>query len=259
MHVNHYLQRIAYQGEKTPNFSTLCYLQRQHLLHVPFENLAIHDGREINLSQVAFYEKIVTQRQGGFCYELNGLFYWLLSQLGFNVRYISARVATANGNFGADFDHMALLVDLIDGFDDGQYLVDVGFGEFAFAPLLLQSGLSQHDLRGEFMLTSADDGWQVDKSVNHQWRAEYRFSESPQALNDFSLMCDYHQNSPESYFTQKRLISRPTSDGRITLSGDKLIIRDANTTTTTRFSSGDSFASALATYFPDFGICSSGF
>jgi N-hydroxyarylamine O-acetyltransferase len=36
-------------------------------------------------------------------------------------------------------------------------------------------------------------------------------------------MCHYHQTSPDSHFTRKRICSLATPEGRITLTGDKLI------------------------------------
>ena len=36
-------------------------------------------------------------------------------------------------------------------------------------------------------------------------------------------MCHYHQTSPRSHFTQRRLCSLATPDGRVTLSGMRLI------------------------------------
>jgi N-hydroxyarylamine O-acetyltransferase len=36
-------------------------------------------------------------------------------------------------------------------------------------------------------------------------------------------MCHYHQTSPESHFTQNRICSRATPEGRVTLSNGKLI------------------------------------
>lgn len=45
-------------------------------------------------------------------YELNGLFAALLRALGFRVAMLSAEVASADGTFSPDFDHMALQVDL---------------------------------------------------------------------------------------------------------------------------------------------------
>jgi len=87
-------------------------LHVRHLLSVPFENLDIHLGRPIILDQELFYNKIVRDRRGGYCYELNGCFAWLLRELGFGVSMLSARVAGKNGGFSPDFDHMTLLVRL---------------------------------------------------------------------------------------------------------------------------------------------------
>src|SRR5438874_1301375 len=83
MDLQAYLQRINYRGEQTPTAATLRELHRAHLLTVPFENLDIHLGRPILLDQAALFEKIVSRRRGGFCYELNGLFALLLRELGF--------------------------------------------------------------------------------------------------------------------------------------------------------------------------------
>jgi N-hydroxyarylamine O-acetyltransferase len=37
-------------------------------------------------------------------------------------------------------------------------------------------------------------------------------------------MCEYHQTSPESTFTRKRVCTKATRDGRITLADQKLIV-----------------------------------
>src|SRR5215831_1844115 len=91
---------------------------------VPFENLDIHLDRPIILDTRRFYQKIVEEKRGGYCYELNGCFAWLLKRIGFEVALLSARVAQKNGGFTPEFDHIALLVSLKD-----RFLVDVGFGD----------------------------------------------------------------------------------------------------------------------------------
>jgi len=55
------------------------------------------------------------------------------------------------------------------------------------------------------------------------WLWHYRFSLQPHSLEEFDEMCAYMQSSPDSLFTQKRLCTRFTPDGRITLSNLKLI------------------------------------
>src|SRR6266478_8207742 len=112
MDIRAYLQRLDYTGAIAPNAETLRLLQLAHLRAVPFENLSIHSREPIVLDDRALFEKIVSRRRGGFCYELNGLFAALLRALGFEVEMLSARVATAEESVGPDFDHMTLLVTL---------------------------------------------------------------------------------------------------------------------------------------------------
>src|SRR5215203_1182328 len=119
MDTEKYLRRL---GIDNFNFrtdaETLKFLQRQHLLNVPFENLDIHWKRPILLDTEKFYEKIVGEKRGGFCYELNGLFGELLNKIGFPSRLISARVASANDVFSAEYDHLAILT-----LTDGEYFL----------------------------------------------------------------------------------------------------------------------------------------
>lgn len=58
------------------------------------------------------------------------------------------------------------------------------------------------------------------------WQAQYEFSLTPRRLSDFAAMGEYHQTSPLSHFTQKRLCSIATDRGRVTLSETKLIITE---------------------------------
>src|SRR2546421_10050322 len=138
MDIQAYLQRIDYTGPLVPSAKTLRLLQVAHLRTVPFENLSIHSGEPIVLDDDALFEKIVSRRRGGFCYELNGLFAALLRALGFDVAMLSAQVADAQGTFGPDFDHMTLLVN-----QDERWLADVGFGDSFSEPLLLDSRQEQ--------------------------------------------------------------------------------------------------------------------
>jgi len=85
MDVSAYLERIRHAGPTKPSAQTLQALHRAHLFAVPFENLDIHLGRKIVCDEARFLYKIVNQRRGGFCYELNGAFAALLRALGFQV------------------------------------------------------------------------------------------------------------------------------------------------------------------------------
>ncbi|PJJ48093.1 arylamine N-acetyltransferase family protein [Hymenobacter chitinivorans] len=239
-----YLARLQYTAQPAVNLSTLRELQAAHLLRVPFENLDIHLGRRIELA--GSYAKIVGQGRGGFCYELNGAFAELLRALGFTVRLISARVHTSAGEFGPEFDHMACLVTL-PGTD---YLVDVGFGEFSLGPLALTLDVEQEDPRGQFRLRRHDAHYLVvEKFDGRRFQPEYLFQETPREVAEFAAMCHFHQTSPESHFTRKRLCTRPTLTGRVTITGHTLRIKDGANLTETELVDPAEFDRALYQYF----------
>jgi N-hydroxyarylamine O-acetyltransferase len=219
MNVEAYLQRINYHGplERTPE--TLRALQVAHLLAVPFENLSIHHGEPIVLDEEALFTKIVERKRGGFCYECNGAFAGLLRALGFEVAMLGAGVAHREGGFGPNFDHMTLMVTLAN-----RWLVDVGFGESFVEPLLLDSREVQVQGTRAFRIDD-EDGYLVLRRRNDQggWDPQYRFTLHPYEFADYEAMCHFHQTSPESHFTNNVICSRATEDGRITLSGLKLI------------------------------------
>lgn len=213
-----YLKRIAYDGPLAPTLETLRLLHRAHMLTVPFENLSIHIREEILLDDRALFRKIVERRRGGFCYELNGLFAFLLRALGFDVVKLSAGVASEEGGFDPDFDHMALMVRLED-----RWLADVGFGDSFLEPLRLDERAEQLQDGIGYRIDSEADRLILLRREGELWKPQYRFSLTPYESPDFEEMCRYHQTSPLSPFTRKRVCTRPTSDGRITLSNLRFI------------------------------------
>ena len=128
MNIDKYLDRIGLKTAPKTDLSGLQLLQSNHLYNVPFENLDIHIGRTIILDYQRIYEKIVQQKRGGFCHELNGLFYLVLCELGFDAKRISARVINDQNLPGHEYGHMTILVTI----DGEEWLTDVGFGRFSF-------------------------------------------------------------------------------------------------------------------------------
>jgi N-hydroxyarylamine O-acetyltransferase len=220
-----YLDRIAVSQPIKPDFEALAQLQLAHLLTVPFENLSVMRGEPILLDEARLLEKIVGRRRGGFCYELNGAFAWLLRQVGFDVTYISGRVYnTSTGKFGPEFDHMALIVQL-----DQPYLVDVGFGDSARQPISLPDGQCV-DVSGHYRLDLADPAgvlYHFQRQGGAGWETEYAFTLQPRQLTEYTPMCEDQQYSPDSHFTQRSICTRATPTGRLTLSTDALTITEA--------------------------------
>lgn len=222
-----YLRRINCLGDIEPNLYTLIKLQRHHLLNIPFENLDIHNNKPIELLIEKIFDKVVNQNRGGFCYELNGLFYELLKAIGFDVKIISARVFDQDKGYGKEYDHLAIIAKI----DNIEYLTDVGFGEFSFEPLRLSLETLQKDERGDFKIDKYDNGYlRVSRIENERQTPEYIFKNKKRNFTEFEEMCNYHQTSPNSHFTSKRLISLQTENGRITITGNKLKIKEFDST-----------------------------
>jgi N-hydroxyarylamine O-acetyltransferase len=242
-----YLYRIGIDHLPQPGYQTLQMLQKKHLLSVPFENLDIHLHTPIIPDTGKFYEKLVHRRRGGFCYELNGLFNELLKTLGFDTRMVSARAFQPPDKYGAEFDHLAIIVLL----NEKEYIVDVGFGEFAFGPLLIHPGAAQTDERGIFVIEKFDAAYSVVRKQQNDglWKNEYIFSDTARTLLDFSGMCHYHQQSPESHFTKKMLCSLPVENGRITLTNGVLKITHSNHVREIPIPDSIAFEKALKEYF----------
>ena len=217
MNLSKYLQRIGFEGTPKVDFETLKALQNAHMQQVPFENLDIHYDTYIEVDLEKFYDKVVHQGRGGFCFELNGLFHWALSEIGFEVTMLSAAVVRDNGTYGLALGHLTNMVQLA-----GQrWLVDVGFGDSFPDPLAFVldevqvqqarwyklSQLSEHQYQYS---VSEDEG----ASYKHWWQ----FSLTPRQLSDFVDACHYMQTSPDTHFTHKRVCSVSTPEGRLTLS-----------------------------------------
>lgn len=221
MNIPAYLRRIRYDGSTTPTAETLRLLHRAHMQTVPFENLNISLGRRIDIDEEAFVRKIVEERRGGFCYELNGAFAALLRALGFQVTYLSGRVPTKDGSEAPEFDHLALRIDL-----DEPWLADVGFGDSFLEPLRLKTGIEQKQDTGIYRITGVGNSLSMERQSGGSWIKQYLFTLTPRQLRDFAEMCHFHQTSPTSPFTQKRVCSLPILHGRMTLSDLKFIVTE---------------------------------
>lgn len=246
MDVQRYLKRIGMERVERLDEQMLQKLQRQHLLHIPFENLDIHLGKTIFLNYTTIYDKVVSQRRGGFCYELNGLFYLLLEELGFDVKRIAARVLGSSGILGPEFDHMAVIARI----ENTDWLVDVGFGKFSFLPLKIQIDELQSDGMDSYKIAVYDDQHlAVYSNEEEEWRLGYIFSTQHQETIAFESMCHYQQTSPDTNFTKRRMITMPDSKGRITLTDSKLKITRPEGITENQVDSEEAFCALLKEYF----------
>ena len=243
MEIDAYLDRIRYKGSREPTAETLKQLHRAHMLAVPFENLDIPLGHPILLSLPSLYDKIVRRRRGGFCYELNGLFGWLLEQLGFAVVMLSARVFDGDQP-GPEFDHMVLLIKF-----EERLLADVGFGDSFLEPLRFDVEEENVQHGSSYRLAGPESERVLQQRRGSDWESRYVFSLTPRLLTEFNAMCEHQQTSPQSTFTQKTICSLATPDGRITLSNNRLIMTTAERREEREVSDDEEYRALLKVHF----------
>jgi N-hydroxyarylamine O-acetyltransferase len=249
MDIRTYLERIGYDKSVHPDLDCLFGLHRTHLLTVPFENLDIHSGVPIRLTERALWDKIVVRRRGGFCYELNGMFAWLLKEVGFDVTYLNGRVYNHEGKRGREFDHLTLLVRI--PAEEQYWLADVGFGDSFFEPLRFGFNGDQAQGLRAYRIEPFGNGYDLyRRGFDGDWKRQYFFDpQSRRFPADYEEACIYHQTSPKSSFTRERVISLATPDGRISLDIKNLTITTNGRLLKQPLRSKDEFQRLLGTHF----------
>ena len=218
--VDRLLARIDYQGPREPCRQTLDSLQKKFMRQVPFENLDIHLGRRIVLDERRVWHKIVDQHRGGWCFELNEVFRWLLTELGFTVSRAASGVLLDGGDAGEfnPFDHLTLLVHL----DGRRYLSDVGFGDNVQCALDIDDPSPHSDGRAQYRINPTGARFQLERLESRAWAPQHSVDVVSRAWSDFSQRCEFLQTSPASKFARKRVCSLVGKHGLVSLTGNTL-------------------------------------
>ena len=206
-----YLSRIGFTGEPKLDYATLSQIQEKHLKTVPYENLDIMRNIPLSLETDDIYDKIVTRGRGGYCFELNGLYTWLLRGLGFEVTEFMARFLRDEKEIPMR-RHRVLKV-MCEG---KAYLCDVGVGSVVpRKPLELVTG-QINDFGSEKYKLEIEPffGYVLYEQKNDGWRRLYSFTEEEQLNIDYVMPSFYCEAHPESYFRTMDMVHIFTDDGR---------------------------------------------
>lgn len=213
-----YLVRIGHHGEVRGDLASVRDLMRSQLFSVPFENLDVQAGKVVSLVPEEIVTKIVGQRRGGYCYEVNGLFAMVLTTLGVPYRFVAARPMFYPVR--RPRTHMALVAEL----DGEDWLIDLGFGSYGIrAPLRLAGEDPVVQDYDTFRLNRPNQReYLLQALVDGEWGNQYAFDLSYQEWIDFLPANYLNSTHPETIFVQKLLLVRHTPDGRHILLDNRL-------------------------------------
>lgn len=225
MRLEAYFDRVGYRGSATPTFATLSELLRTHIHAVPFENLDVQLGRSLTTTPENAYAKIVETCRGGWCYEQNGLFGWVLSEMGFVVTRVAAAVMHQDRGDSANANHLCLLARCPES--PQTWLVDVGFGGSMTAPIELAEG--EYD-QAPFRLglrRLEGDAWQFWEDLG-DGEFSYDFSAVQADEAALSNKCESLQTDPKSGFVLNLVVQLRTPNRHLSLRGRVLQVSTAN-------------------------------
>ena len=225
MTVANYLKRIGYTGVPGLDFTTLHDLQRLHLMTVPYENLDIMREVSLSLELEDIYEKIVTRGRGGYCFELNALFAWLLRSIGFKLTDCMARFLRDEPEIPMR-RHRVLIVKC----DTGNYLCDVGVGGIVPREPLPLVANKVSEQNGEKYMLKKDDflGHVLYEWRRDEWRRLYSFTEEPQIERDFAGISFYCEKYADSFFRTQDMVHIFTDTGRKSVAGREIRLFSPN-------------------------------
>lgn len=213
MELQAYLDRIEYDGPVEPDPEVLKALHRQHLLNIPYENFDVMLGRSLDLDPARAFDKLVTRRRGGWCYEMNGVFAWALGEIGFEVMPMAGGVWRSETEFSPFGNHLVLEVDRA-------WLADVGFGNGLFEPVRIKEGPIVQRGFESGLYAAGREGWRF---VNPQSGGTHGF-EFVRRRADPALLAErcHALQQDDSVFRQNTVVQIHSTDGIDTLRGSIL-------------------------------------
>lgn len=243
-----YLARIGIGGEQLDaGPDLLAKLQFAQARTIPFENMDPLTGKVPDLTPSTLWRKLIEERRGGYCFEVNALFGTALSALGFQAMPIMARVRNGAPR-GGPRSHMAFIVTMA----EQTYLADCGFGGGApLTPVRLDEPDAQ-TIFGETYRVRRDQqtGEEVlERRTSEGWYGLYGFERSPAFLPDFeaaNFVCARWEQAP---FSDNLMMARVTDEGRNTLFNRSLKIDRQGALETRRIETASAFEEAMTDLF----------
>jgi N-hydroxyarylamine O-acetyltransferase len=193
-----YLARIGYDGTLDPTLDTLSALHLAHIENIPFSTIETLLAPPLPLDLKRIQQKLVHDRQGGYCVEQNLLFATVLEALGFSVTMLAAKVRAGSPDprpRPVPRPHLLLSV----GFGDRTWLADVGFGgDGLMLPLPFVVGEPVDQFGWEFRLVREEHEYALQNRQQDEWSDIYSFSLLPQAPTDLVMMHHFCTTHPKS-------------------------------------------------------------
>ena len=215
--VNAYLRRIGAERPRELNPESLQRLVRAHLEQVPFEDLELTEEKtQPSLEPESLFQKVVLHRRGGYCFELNKLFYLLLQSLGYDCHCVGVRCIMGRTE-PQPISHRGIVVR----FGEERWYCDVGFGGRGPKGILNLDHAGIQEICYERFQVLLEEGQYVIVYLEGNDPVRMlKFRDEPYLDVDFEMLNGFFSINPDSPFRRKRAVYRCTEEGWLGLRGD---------------------------------------
>lgn len=246
--VTAYLNRLGLSRsdvQASQGLAALTKLTRAQLDVIPFENVEPLTGTIPSIDPESLCKKLLVDGRGGYCFELNGLLYLMLRELGFKVqRTVTYIMINRPNDSPGPRAHMIMFVTV----DEGEFIADVGMGGFCvrdpirFVPDVEQKDEGTGDIHR--ILSSPIVGHIVQRKMpasedavvpssrpqvapaDSAWFNLYAFLDNKPALQaDFDMGNQHTSSYARSPFLVGPMAGRVSAERRITLFHRMLVVQ----------------------------------
>lgn len=237
-----YLSRLELTLPIQPDLQSLNRLLLAQLTHIPFDSLDVWGaGLCPSLQLNDLYEKMVIQKRGGYCFELNTFFRSLLNALGFDAYQCAAYILHADGS-ATPPSHNVIVCTI----EKQKYFLDVGYG----GPVPYQAMELREGVQHGFRLQNTDGLWSLYRIQPEGDLPITAFRDIPASIDDLIPLNFYVSQLPEIHFRHVIHLSRRNPDGSIySLDGHALKLHIDGKTTVIPVDTVVQLKTTLQTYF----------
>lgn len=229
--IQEYLEVLNVSLNDSPDLATLNTLTYAHQTTIPFSSADIYHCKSVPSLEVDdVFNKAITKRRGGYCFEMNLIFKELLLALGYDARPAFCRINRLNW-IRLPITHQGTIVTI----DDMRYYVDIGFGgPVAAGALALNEGVEQVVHGETYRMQPLDECWWTLERLSSQfiegeaespWTVVLELCLAKAEDQDFqplSLFCA----QPGARFHESTVLNLRTSTGNYAMENLMLTIRE---------------------------------
>ena len=255
--IHDYLHTLQIPPNETPDLTTLNALVYAHQTSIPFSSVDVYHCQSAPSLEIDdVFNKVVTKKRGGYCFEMNLIFKELLLALGYDSYPIFCRINRPNCG-RLSITHQGTLTTI----DGMRYYTDIGFGgPVAAGALALDNKVEQTIQDETYRMCVIDESWWALERLGSQltekpttagddtWIKVLELCTAKVENQDFlplSAFC----SQPGARFYETTILNLRTASGNYAMDDFTLTIRESGNKRVIDLSDEAAQSDAIEQYF----------